>query len=152
VGGGYECNLKGHFLRKRTRGGRDRKESESAPYDKLAKDVVAGVDDIGRFNKNGSTLVYWRWPAGEQRRAARDRMPIWIESELSRYQRKASTPNQLKKHLIWEKLQKILHRPCAVAPVTVDFICSLMDFFDVEKYSDIRLVYNGTSCGLNASL
>jgi hypothetical protein len=27
-----------------------------------------------------------------------------------------------------------------------------MDFFAVEKYSDIRLVYNGMSCGLNEAL
>ena len=27
-----------------------------------------------------------------------------------------------------------------------------MDFFEVEKDSDIRLVYNGTSCGLNDAL
>jgi hypothetical protein len=33
-----------------------------------------------------------------------------------------------------------------------DFIWSLMDFFDVDKDSNIRLVYNGTSCGLNKAL
>ena len=27
-----------------------------------------------------------------------------------------------------------------------------MDFFEVDKDSDIRLVYNGTSCGLNDAL
>jgi hypothetical protein len=122
--------------------------------------VVAGVDAIDQFDnadwwtwKNGSTLVYWRWrPAGEQRRAARDGMLLWIKSRLPRYQLKASTSNPLKKRLIWKKLHKILDRRYTVAPVTVDFICSLMDFFDVEKDSDICLVYNGTSCGLNASL
>jgi hypothetical protein len=39
-----------------------------------------------------------------------------------------------------------------VAPVTVDLICSLADFFDLEKDADVWLVYNGTSCGLNTSL
>jgi hypothetical protein len=54
-----------------------------------------------------------------------------------------------KKHLIVEKLQKILDRKYAVAPITVDFISSLMDFFAVDKDSDIWPVYYGTSCGLN---
>jgi hypothetical protein len=160
----HKQRVEGRFPRKRTRGDkdskeRDRRESESSPADELAKDVVAGIDAIGRLDKadwwtwkNGSTLLYWRWPAGEQRRAARDGMPSWIKSKLPRYQRKASTPNPLKKHLIWAKLQKILDRRYVVAPVTGDFICSLMDFFDVDKDTDIRLVYNGTSCGLNASL
>jgi hypothetical protein len=39
-----------------------------------------------------------------------------------------------------------------VAPQTKDAIRSLMDFFAVEKDSDIHLVYNGTSCGLNEAL
>jgi hypothetical protein len=54
--------------------------------------------------------------------------------------------------LILAKLQKILDRGYVVAPLMIDFIRSLMDFFEVEKDSDIRLVYNGTSCGLNDAL
>jgi hypothetical protein len=54
--------------------------------------------------------------------------------------------------LIAEKLQKILDRGYVVFPVDSTFIKSLMDFFDVEKGSDIRMVYNGTSCGLNEVL
>jgi hypothetical protein len=72
-------------------------------------------------------------------------MPIWIKSRLPRYE-------PLKKHLIVEKLQKILDRKYVVAPSTVDFIRSLMDFFAVDKDSDIRLVYIGTSCRLNDAL
>jgi hypothetical protein len=39
-----------------------------------------------------------------------------------------------------------------VAPEDASFIKSLLDYFDVEKGSDIRMVYNGTSCGLNDAL
>jgi hypothetical protein len=56
------------------------------------------------------------------------------------------------KHLILEKLQKLLHRGYVIAPDARDFIQSLMDFFEVEKDSDIRLVYNGTSCGMDEAL
>jgi hypothetical protein len=121
--------------------------------------VASGVDAITRFTeadwwtwKRGSALFFWRWPAGEQRQAARDGMHIWIQARLPRYQRPARSPDPLKKHLILEKLQKILDRGYVVAPEMRDFIRSLMDFFEVDKDSDIRLVYNGTSCGLNDAL
>jgi hypothetical protein len=63
-----------------------------------------------------------------------------------------TTSRPLKKHLILEKLKKILNRGYVVAPRTRDSIRSLMNFFAVKKDSDIRLVYNGTSCGLNEAL
>jgi hypothetical protein len=40
-----------------------------------------------------------------------------------------------------------------VVPEEIDFLIpSLMDCFSVEKDPDIRLVYKGTSCGLNNAL
>jgi hypothetical protein len=48
--------------------------------------------------------------------------------------------------------KKILDQGSVVAPVERDFIRSLMDCFVVQKDSNIRLVYNGTSCGLNDAL
>jgi hypothetical protein len=53
---------------------------------------------------------------------------------------------------VTKKLQKILDRGYVVFPAGSGFIKSLMDFFDVEKGSDIRMVYNGTRCGLNEVL
>jgi len=58
----------------------------------------------------------------------------------------------MQKPLILDKLQKILDRGYVVVPETLGFVRSLMDFFAVAKGSDIRLVYNGTSCGLNDAL
>ena len=37
-------------------------------------------------------------------------------------------------------------------PESEDFIRSLFDYFGVEKPGDIRMVYNGTSCGLNKAV
>jgi hypothetical protein len=79
-------------------------------------------------------------------------MPIWIRSCLPRYQHPARAPAPEKKPLILEKLKKILDRGYVVALDMLDFIKSLMDVFEVEKDTDIRLVYNGTSCGLNEAL
>jgi hypothetical protein len=126
---------------------------------KLAKDVSTGTDAILRFLdadwwtwKRGSALFFWQWPAGEQRKSARDGMPIWIRSRLPRYQRASKKPDPTKKHLILAKLHKIFDRGYVVAPDMVNFIRSLMNFFEEAKESDIRLVYNGTSCGLNDTL
>jgi hypothetical protein len=143
---------------KRTRGG-VKKEDNGFTYDELVKDITAGVDAISRVSdsdwwtwKKGSALLFWRWPEGAQRSFARDGMPIWIKSKLPRFQGPARPPDPEKKHLILAKLKKILDRGYVVTPDSIDFIKSLMDFFDVEKDSDIRLVYNGTSCGLNEAL
>jgi hypothetical protein len=51
-----------------------------------------------------------------------------------------------------EKLQKILDGSYVVAPCTADFIQSCLECFEVDKGSNIRLVYNETSCGLNDAL
>jgi hypothetical protein len=56
------------------------------------------------------------------------------------------------KQLILGKLKKILDRGYVVAPTTIDFFRILMDFYSVKKDSAIRLVCNGTSCGLNNAL
>jgi hypothetical protein len=80
-------------------------------------------------------------------------MPLWIKSQLPRLQGPARPPDPKKKHLILAKLKKILDRGYVVSPGSVDFIKSLMmDFFDIVKDSDIQLVYNRTSCGLNEAL
>jgi hypothetical protein len=40
-----------------------------------------------------------------------------------------------------------------ILPSNKEFIKSLMDSFEVDKgITDIRMVYNGTSCGLNETL
>jgi hypothetical protein len=49
---------------------------------------------------------------------------------------------------VGKKLNKVYEREYVrVGPVE-----STIDYFDVEKGSDIRVVYNGTSCGLNDAL
>jgi hypothetical protein len=142
---------------KRKRIGKE--EKRTFARDELYKDVIAGTDAVSRFSeadwwawKKGSALFFWRWPPGEQRTSARDGMQIWIRSKLPCYQRKPRTPDPLKKQLILEKLQKILDRGYVIVPSSRTFIRSLMDFFEVDKDSDIRLVYNGTSCGLNDAI
>jgi hypothetical protein len=55
--------------------------------------------------------------------------------------------------MILEKLRTILDQGYVVIPPNEDFIKSLMDFFEGDKgITDIQMVYNGTSCGLNDTL
>jgi hypothetical protein len=51
-----------------------------------------------------------------------------------------------------EKLQKVLDRGYMKVPEFAAFVKSLIDSFPVDKDGDIRMVYNGTSSGLNAVL
>jgi hypothetical protein len=84
-----------------------------------------------------------------QGKAARDRMRAWIKEALPSHKHAAKRPKteQFEKYL--PKFQKILERGYVVPS---KHIKSLTDYFDVPKDNDIRLVYNGTSCGLNWSL
>jgi hypothetical protein len=155
---GSDITAQGRSLRKQKRS-QGVESDNSIMYDELLKDVVAGADAIARFAdsdwwswKQGSALFFWRWPKGEQRSFARDGMPPWIKTRLPRYTRRPRPPDPDKKPLVLVKLQTIIDRGYVVAPEDAAFIKSLMDYFDVEKGSDIRMVYNGTSCGLNDAL
>jgi hypothetical protein len=136
-------------------GGKTGKETSQVLQELLA-DTTAGIDVLNKFSNatwwhwnGGSTLVFWRWPAGMQRKAARDGMRAWIKEALPSHKHAAKRPKpeQFAKYL--PKLQKILERGYVVPS---NHIKSLTEYFDVQKDQDIRLVYNGTSCGLNWSL
>jgi hypothetical protein len=80
-------------------------------------------------------------------------MPAWVQSRLPRYLAAPRPPDPKKKIMILEKLKNIIDRSYVVLPASTQFIQSLMEFLDVDKgITDIRLVYNGTSCGLNETL
>jgi hypothetical protein len=85
----------------------------------------------------------------EQRRAARDGMRIFVSGKLPENRSSKSTfkPEELK--LVAEKLDKITDR-CYVMD---GFIINFLDYFAVPKgLFDIRIVYDGTKCGLNDAL
>jgi hypothetical protein len=119
----------------------------------LHLDALAGIDAVSKYICGtwwqwvaGSTLFFWRW--GASSRIARDGFSPYIRSTLPNYRRPAKRPKADKIPLIVPKLQLILDR----GYVQPGMIRSLTDYFDVPKADDIRLVYNGTSCGLNNAL
>jgi hypothetical protein len=132
----------------------------------LLLDAQAGLDSITKFSastwwswEKGSTLAHWRWPEGEQRIAARDGMPAYFLSVPPSYfpTRRVTKPEIFE--LLLPKLQRVIERGYVVTnqdpqsiPDCQDFVRSLIDYFGVPKEKDIRLVYNGTSSGLNKSV
>ncbi len=97
----------------------------------------------------GSRLFFWRWPK-EYVIEARDGCKCWYNpSKLPRYlipQRPPSNPEMTDK--IREKLADVMMK----LYIADGRVVSLTSFFDVLKgVDDIRMVYNGTSCGLNAA-
>ena len=143
--------------RKRTRG----VEEEVSKYvdGELLRDGEVGHDAISRFAdanwwswERGSTLLFWRWAEGDLRRFARDGMDVYITAKLPQHQRPARPPTSEKRPLILQKILKVLKRGYVVIPRSMNYIKSLIDYFDVPKDDDIRMVYNGTSCGLNEVL
>ena len=97
----------------------------------------------------GSSLLFWRWDEETQLVAARDGMVIFVEGELPTKMRRARRPTPEKAAQLGPKIDTVRVRtyilPGEVSNVT--------DFFDVPKGDkDIRVVYNGTSSGLNDAL
>ena len=156
--------------RKRAREGKQPTPIETqrrAELRELVLDAEAGSDVLLKLCDaswwewtGGSTLIFWRWPQGMQRQSARNGMTAWIQGRLPTSSRPAPRPNKEKFDLILPKLKTILDKgyvrleidQCLLALIDEDpksFVESLTDYFEVPKGSDIRLVYNGTSCGLN---
>ena len=97
----------------------------------------------------GSRLFFWQWPA-EGRTWARDGQPHLLLGTLPRYQRSQKPPkSERDRRLVCSKLEKVRSR----GYIAKGQVKSLTHFFYVPKGSDdIRMVYNGTSSGLNDCL
>jgi hypothetical protein len=125
----------------------------------LAKDADVGQDIIFKATQadwwnwaGGSTLIFWRWPCGFQRRCARDGMPAWIQGTLPRFKRRAKVPSLADATLLAPKFLTILERRYVLVPDEENPIKSLVAYFHVPKAKDIRPVYNGKECGINDAL
>jgi len=120
------------------------------------KSVNAGRDVLDRATKaswfewlGGSTLVFWKWHCFQFQ--ARDGFPTWfLKPNLKITDRKfskASPPKDDTLNKLWiEKLERLLYTKY----LEVGFVKWDIHFFGVIKGdNDIRLVFNGTSNGLN---
>ncbi len=119
----------------------------------LHRDWIAGRDCIRRAAGAtwwewdlGSRPFFWRWPS-EYAVSIRDGLRLWRTGPLPRwyhpqpYEKDVQLRNQVTK-----KLHTVQERGY-IAPGTVK---SLTSYFPVPKGpDDIRMVYDGTKCGLN---
>jgi hypothetical protein len=115
-----------------------------------------GYDAIWRTGKSswwdwdaGSAPFYWRWP-GQYRDTIRDGLEIWFSGEKPQFKRpQRQEKNETVRRQVVEKIAKVRKRKY----ISAGYVWSLTDFFCVPKGDhDIRMVYNGTSSGLNDAL
>jgi hypothetical protein len=146
------------------RGVKDKETEQDQDYiDDLLSDGDLGPEVLHRISsstwwdwKVGSSLIYWRW---QQVRAARDGMKAYVTGDFPNNQKRARPPKPDSVDLIKTKLDSILAKeyvklkPSRYNDMHAAFIESYMDYFAVPKGDeDIRMVYNGSSCGLNEVL
>lgn len=117
-------------------------------------DLSGATDAISRAShstwwdwSHGSRPFFWRWPP-DAFFLARDGMEVFFVAPPPRYTVPQSrNRDPVSKPLIEAKLQKVVNRGYMANDTT---ITSLTSFFDVPKGDDdIRMVYDGTKCGLN---
>jgi len=96
----------------------------------------------------GSTLLYWRW-SKELQKISKLGFEPYILDTLPKSQKRANKPKQPIFDKILSKVTKAINRNyMRITPKAK--VNNLIDYFGVAKgESDIRVVFNGTSCGLN---
>eukprot|EP00980_Cylindrotheca_fusiformis_P005545 scaffold1173_cov84-Cylindrotheca_fusiformis.AAC.3 len=131
------------------------------------RDVVVGRLAISQFNRaswwkweGGSTPIFWRWPTPEARRAARDGFPFYIKEEaLPSFHAKTKPLKPDVALCLADKVGDLLIKNYVSPFRDHEPPSSQIDYFAVPKVVsaegeilDVRLVFNGTSCGLNDAL
>ena len=97
----------------------------------------------------GSRPFFWRWPA-HTIRWARDGQPHYQTQTFPKFTKAQQAPKTPEDRImVWRKLSKVRER----LYIDVGLVLSLMHMFYVPKGdSDVRMVYNGTSSGINDCL
>lgn len=123
----------------------------------IQKDLEAGRECIDKSAHatfwdwdKGSRPFFWRWKGKKLQRWARDGQPHMKTKDLPKYRQKQKPPEtEEDRDLVWEKTVKVRERQY----IDGGDVESLTHYFYVPKGdTDIRMVYNGTSCGLNDCL
>jgi hypothetical protein len=111
------------------------------------KDAIYRAADSSWWEwDEGSAPFYWRWPP-DYRETIRDGLEIWFSGSKPKWRRPQRVEKDLEtRNKIVQKISKVRKRKY----IAEGHVWSLTDFFCVPKGSDdIRMVYNGTSSGLN---
>jgi hypothetical protein len=120
------------------------------------KSLLAAADCIERAAnsswwdwEDGSRPLFWRWSV-EYHKQIRHEIPLWYRGTAQRnFLSQSKEKDTEVRQSIGAKLMKVFVRRYFM----YGMILSLTSFFYVPKgNTDVRLVYNGTSSGLNAHL
>ena len=123
----------------------------------LSQDVKCGFRIIRQVSASswwewtgGSSLFFWRWNGRDQIRMARDGIPISVSAPLPKQRRqKASRFDPVQKAMVAGKIAAMMKRDY----LETGHVSNTVHFFAVPKGdSDIRVVFDGTSSGLNETL
>jgi len=126
-------------------------------FSSLQRDINFGMEALASYCGStffswdrGSTLLFWRWHPN-LRKTAQTGFKTDIASALPSNKRKARKPSNEIFLKLFSKILKGIKRGY------LKFIPSwrvknLIDYFGVPKADDIRMVQNGSSCGLNSSV
>lgn len=123
----------------------------------LLQDVQCGLRVLRQVSSSswwewtgGSSLFFWRWNGQEQIRASRDGIKIFVAASLPSQRRQtAARLTQSQQGLVASKLDTMVKRDY----LEPGHVTNTVHYFAVPKGdSDVRVVFDGTSSGLNATL
>lgn len=133
------------------------REVSSGVVHELVRDVSCGLAVLSQVMKStwwdwasGSSLFFWRWNGAAQIWAARDGIRIFVSSPLPRQRRsKPLRMDRVQQVMVAAKLEAMVTR----SYLEPGFVSNTLHFFAVPKGDDdIRVVFDGTSSGLNETL
>ena len=143
-------------------GGKVGKETwgeETTELIELERDIVKGRLVLHQILQSkwwewrrGSALLFWRWNGCEQVTAARDGMRIYVQSPLpvGRKRMKKVKLSPEVRVLVAEKIEGMCNRYYLES---TGHVANSLNYFAVAKgETDIRVVFDGSSCGLNETL
>ena len=143
----------GHKLFNTASGTRDEETCDAFRRDLVvAREVLTSYAGSTYFNwDHGSQLVFWRWPE-VLRKVVRDGMKPYYIHHLPHNMAKARPPPPDRRHQIWEKFDTALRKGYLKLQPMAE-VKNFIDSFHIPKgEDDIRMVLNGTSCGVNKAL
>ena len=130
---------------------------EFRPPTDLRVDVFKGLRVLGQIMRStwwewvsGSAPLFWRWNGGEQMTAARDGMQIFVQGSLP-CSRGVKLPHFDKetRQLVSTKVESMVSK----SYLELGVVKTSLHYFAVpEGKDDIRVAFDGTSCGLNEAL
>ena len=137
----------------------NRRDTSLPPHpdlEEFSRDWSAGSHVLSCYNNSsyfgwerGSALIFWRWHPSAIKEARDGFLPFLIQQPPIYLRRPHPFPEE-ERRLFFKKIFKFIETSYIIPNSSKLPILSVVDYFAVPKGdSDIRPVFNGTTCGLN---